>query len=237
MARLGIARGELFGMILATMRNTMRETGTRALPWLLLLLSASLLSSQSPTPAGFRSQEREAEGEHEERPLTKEQMREFSERLRRLVNGKAAVKNQCQLQGQQVEVDESSQISEISGCKITLVTGKTTDFASGPRQVEFTLSANLADLTTPAAVQTQAFAQCKPIGGVVVKLMSRAAPGKTVRVSRRENSANANPTESLRGDLSFFFPDLAAAQRAARTLDRMVKTCGGNEWPDDDDLP
>lgn len=233
----GVARSEIFGMILATMQNN----GVRALMWLLLLLSASLLTSQTLTPARLDSQEREVEGEHKERALTNEQMHEFAERLRRLVNGKAAVKNQCQVQdqkvSQEVQVEESSQITEISGCKIILVTAKTTNFATGPRHVEFTLSANLADLTTPAAVQTQTFSQCKPIDGAVVKLMSRAAPGKTVHVSRSENKADAKQTESLRGDLSFFFPNLAAAQRAGRTIDRMIQSCGGKEWPDEDDLP
>ena len=103
--------------------------------------------------------------------------------------------------------------------------------------MEFTLSANLADLTTPASVQTQTFSQCKPIDGAVLKVMSRAAPGKMVQVTRRENKVEATQTESRRGDLSFFFPNLAAAQRAARLMDQVVSSCGGKEWPDEDDLP
>jgi len=220
-------------MILATMQ----KHGVRTLAWLFLSLNTSLLASQTVTPARFRSQEPEAEHEREERPVTKEHLGELTERLQRLVNGKAVVKNECQLQEQEVQVEESSQITEISGCTIILVTGKTTGFAAGPRHVEFTLSANLADLTTPASVQKQTFSQCKPIDGVVVKVMSRAAPGKTVHVTRRENKVEAKPTDSLRGDLSFFFPNLAAAQRAARLLDQVVRSCGGKEWPDEDDLP
>lgn len=195
------------------------------------------MTSQTITTARFQSQEHEAENEREERPLTKAQMAELAERLRRLVNGKAAVKNQCQVQGQEVQVEESSQINEISGCRVVLVTTKAIGLTPDLRQVEFTLSANLADLTVPTAVQTQTFAQCKPIDGTVVKVMIRAAPGKTVLVTRRQSKSDAKQSDTLRGDLSFFFPNLAAAQRAARIMDRMVKSCGGQEWPDEDDLP
>jgi hypothetical protein len=37
--------------------------------------------------------------------------------------------------------------------------------------------------------------------------------------------------------LSFFFSDEAKAKKAARSLDRAVRSCGGKEWPDEDDLP
>jgi len=215
----------------------MQKNGVRALVWLLLLLSTSLLPSQTITPARLRVQQPEAEHEREEHPVTKQQLGELAERLRRLVNAKAAVKNQCQVQGQQVQVEESSQITEIGACKIILVTGKTTGIPAGPGQVEFTLSANLADLTTPTSVQKQTFSQCKPLAGDVVKVMSRAAPGKTVHVTRRENKVEAKQTDSLRGDLSFFFPNLASARTAAQLLDRLVRGCGGTEWPDEDDLP
>jgi len=218
-------------MILPTMQNN----GVRALVWLFLLLSTFLMSSQTLTQARFGSQEPEAQHEREERPMSHEKLAELTERLRRLVNGRAAVKNQCQVQGQEVQVEESSQITEISGCRVILTTRKTTSFAAGPRLVEFTLAANLADLTIPASVQKQTFSQCKAIDGAVVKVMSRATPGKTVRVTRRENKVEA--TETLRGDLSFFFPNLAAAQRAARLMDQVVRSCGGTEWPDEDDLP
>lgn len=225
-------------MILPTMQNN----GAHALVWLLLLLSTSLMSSQTVTQARFRSQEPEAQHEREERLMSHEKLAELTERLQRLVNGTAVVKNQCQvqgqeLQGQEVQVEESSQISDISGCKVILTTRKTTAFAAGPRLVEFTLAANLADLTIPASVQKQTFSRCKPVDGAVVKVMSRAAPGKTVRVTRRENKVQATETETVRGDLSFFFPNLAAAQRAARLMDQVVRSCGGTEWPDEDDLP
>ncbi len=50
---------EIFSMILPTMQ----KNGVRALVWLLFLLSPSLMSSQTLTPARFRSQEPEAQHE------------------------------------------------------------------------------------------------------------------------------------------------------------------------------
>ena len=102
----------------------------------------------------------------------------------------------------------------------------------------FTLYANLAELTTPTSVQPL-ISPCKPVDGPILKVMSRTEPGKTLRSMRRLNVQSFPGTEeqSIRRDLSFFFSDAAAANKAARALDRAIEACGGKEWPDEDDLP
>ena len=167
------------------------------------------------------------------------------ERLRRTVNGKALVRNHCQSRGRDVLVEESTEITHISGCNLILKTRKTTTTQDDRRELDFTIHADLAYLTTPSSVQPQSFSQCKPIEGAVLKVMSRTQPGKAVHASRRLNSESASrmskveepEIQTSRGDLSFFFPDALTARKAARALDQALKACGGKEWPDEDDLP
>jgi uncharacterized membrane protein len=166
------------------------------------------------------------------------------EELRQSVNSKAAARTRCASQGHEDEVEEMTEIVDVSGCNLTVRTRKITTSkistpGTGQREVEFTIYANLADLTTPASVQPQTFVQCKSVDGPVLKVMSRTAPGKSLRAVRRSSPPNTseNAEQIRRNDLSFFFSDEAKAKKAARALDRAVRSCGGKEWPDEDDLP
>jgi hypothetical protein len=177
----------------------------------------------------------------------KRRISDATERLRQTVNGKALVRNHCQSKGRDFRVEESTEIVQISGCNLVLTTRKTTTSQDGQRELEFTVRADLADLTTPSSVEPQNFSQCKPVEGAVLKVMSRAQPGKALQASRRLNSESASATSKVkveepeiqtsRSDLSFFFPDPVTARKAARALDQALKVCGGKEWPDEDDLP
>jgi|HubBroStandDraft_6_1064221.scaffolds.fasta_scaffold327561_2 hypothetical protein len=175
----------------------------------------------------------------------KQSIADATERLRLSVNGKALVRNHCQSKGGDSQVEESTEITHISGCTLILTTRKTAASHDGSNELEFTVYANLADLTTPASAQPQRFSQCQPAEGAVLKVMSRAQPGKVLRATRRSSSnsgSGTNKTEEpeahiTRSDLSFFFSDAVAANKAARALDQAVKVCGGEEWPDEDDLP
>jgi hypothetical protein len=187
----------------------------------------------------------EAEPERPGKPADKQTIADAMERLRRSVNGKAIVHNCHQSKGHDVKVEEGSEITQITGCDLILKTRKMTTLQDGPRELEFTLYAHLADLTTPASVEPQSFSECKPATGAILKVMSRAQPGKRVRATRRSMAESANgaskaeqpETQITTGDLSFFFSDADMARKAARALDQALKVCGATEWPDEDDLP
>lgn len=187
----------------------------------------------------------EAEHEKPGKPADKQAIADAMERLRRSVNGKAIVHNCHQSKGHDVKVEEGSEITQITGCDLILKTRKMTTLQDGPRGLEFTLYAHLADLTTPASVEPQSFSECKPATGAILKVMSRAQPGKRVRATRRSMAESANgagkaeqpETQITTGDLSFFFSDADMARKAARALDQALKVCGATEWPDEDDLP
>jgi hypothetical protein len=175
----------------------------------------------------------------------KKSVTKATERLRLTVNNDAQVRTQCLSQGQTVQVEEATRVTDVDGCKFTFKTVKTT-LSHGDRQrLEFILYTDLADLTTPPSIQPQTFSHCKPVSGTVVKVMSRADVGKTVRATRRSepeptkgNSTSSRiETNTLRRDLSLFFPSSAAAAQAGRALGDAIQACGGKEWPDDDDLP
>lgn len=201
--------------------------------------------SQTPAPVIAPRQHSDIGCQKTGLPGSKQRMAEVAEQLRRNVNGKAVVRNQCKLQGQVVQVEESTEIAEISGCKMIFKTRKRSNSEDGLQDLEFTLYANLAELTTPASVEAQTFAQCKPTGGAVLKVVSRVEPGKKLVVTRRKTSPQTTGNEEAdereakiaRNDLSFFFTDSGAAKKAARALEQAVKLCGGKEWPDEDDLP
>jgi hypothetical protein len=164
-----------------------------------------------------------------------------TERLKRAVNGNSVVKNRCEFQGHTIQVEESTEITKTDGCNLIVKTVKTTSPGEGKPQLRFIMHANLADLSTPASVEPQKFSQCKSDQGTLLKVMSRAQPGKSIPTSRSSTSQPSTGSEDqeapARKDLSLFFSDAAIARRAARALDRAVAICGGKEWPDDDDLP
>jgi hypothetical protein len=167
-----------------------------------------------------------------------------TERLKRAVNGNSVVKNECQVQGHSVEVEEKTEIAQMDGCTLIVKTVKTTNPGAERRELHFTLYASLADLSTPASVEPLSFSQCRPVQGELVRVMSRTQPGKIIRTTQnstsqpRDGQAHTEQKESPeRKDLIFFFSDTAAAKRAAGALDRAVALCGGTEWPDEDDLP
>jgi hypothetical protein len=140
-------------------------------------------------------------------------------------------------------VEESTRISAINGCQLTVETTKLTKSASGEKTLKFVLYVDLPDLTTPSSVVSKEFSACKPKNGAVLKLISPVQPGRKIRVSRQEtvggdSSAGASAaTEITRNDLSLFFSNPVAAKKAAAALDSAIKACGGQEWPDEDDLP
>jgi hypothetical protein len=188
-----------------------------------------------------RDTDREGAGE----TASKQNIAGATERLRRSVNGRAAVRNVCQSKGSDVQVEERTEITQISGCDLVFNTRKTTSLPDGQHEVAFTLYVHLADLTTPSSVEPQSFSQCKTMQGALLKVMSRAQPGKVLRATRRSSfipsAGSSKPEEpeaaTTRSDLSFFFSDAASAAKAARALEQAVKVCGGKEWPDEDDLP
>jgi hypothetical protein len=163
-----------------------------------------------------------------------------TEQFQNSVNGKSSVKERCQLQGKDIQVEETSEVLERRGCGLVLRTRKVSRSSEGQKQLEFTVYADLKELTTPVLVEKQSFAQCHPVGSVVLKVSSRSQPGKALQLQRSETDSTAKAGQvekQTRRDLSLFFADAGAANRAAKALDRAVTACGGNEWPDEDDLP
>lgn len=211
----------------------------------MVMLGTPLLCWQVVLRAAANQQASETDRAKTAAPAGKVTLDEITNQLKRSVNGKAVVHNQCQRQGRAVLVEEGTEITEVSGCKATFKTRKTSTSPEGRRVLEFTMYVNLAELTTPPSVEPQAFAQCQPTDGSVLRVVSQAQPGKKIRTTRRATSESANgipnadqPEQEIsRKDLSLFFPDAAAARKAARALDHAVKRCGGKEWPDEDDLP
>lgn len=214
----------------------------------IVILGFSLMTSQtlfSQTAVAAHQERADEDRDRPGKPADKKTIGEATEQLRRSVNDKANVRNHCLSQGKDAQIDESTEISEISRCRVTFKTRKTTLSQDGHRELEFILYADLAELTTPTLIQTQSSSQCKTVGGALLKVMSRVEPGKVVRVTRKatfhspneKSSVDEPETQTTRNDVSFFFPDMAAAKKAARILDRAVKLCGGREWPDEDDLP
>lgn len=178
-------------------------------------------------------------GEHDKSagPAGKQQITTALQRLQQAVNGKAAVHNECQ----NGHVEESSTITAVQGCSVTFLTRKVSTSQAGRKEVDFTIYADLADLSTPPSFAAQSFAQCR---GAIYKVSSPAEPRKKLRTTRRATlqPATGNPSsepeaEITRSDLSLFFSTASAARRAAGALERAIEVCGGKEWPDDDDLP
>ena len=221
------------------------DNGRVVFVFAILLLEAAVASSQNAPDARDHARREDADHVQTVAPLNRKNLRAVAERLRQSVNGKAIVRNRCRTQRDDAQVEENTQIAAINGCSLIFKTRKTTTSRKGLRELEFTLFADLGDLTTPPSVEPQTFSQCEPVGGTVLKVTSRAAPGKVVRVTRRAHSnldggrdtASEPETQATRNDLSFFFPNAAAAKRGARVLGQAVKMCGGKEWPDEDDLP
>lgn len=182
-------------------------------------------------------QERDADGDRPHHPPSQKTIAAAIERLRISVNGKASVTNVCQSQGHEFRVEESSEITAIDGCKLTVETRKKTTSPDSNQGVDFTLHVDLRDLTSPCAIEPQTFSACKPLDAAVIKVMSRVQPGKSVAVTRKSSSGSEGVRQTVRKDVSFFFSNALAAKRAARALDHAVDACGGKEWPDDDDLP
>jgi hypothetical protein len=113
--------------------------------------------------------------------------------------------------------------------------------ANGRQEIEFIVYVDLSELTTPVLVETQKFGQCEAGGAGVLRVSSRSEPGKAMQVIRR-SEANGTTKEhegvkQARRDLSLFFSVPATAEKARKALELAVKSCGGNEWPDEDDLP
>ena len=187
-------------------------------------------------------QGRDEDRERSKKPGSPQSINAATQRLKQAINGKSVARNLCHSQQRDVRIEETTEISQTKGCHVIVQTRKTSTSGDERREIQFTLDANLSDLTMPVSVEPQSFSQCKPIDGTVLKVMSRAEPGKSVRTTRRTISegavAKGNGDElKPRADLSFFFSDEVAARKAARLLDRAVKLCGGKEWPDEDDLP
>ena len=219
----------------------------RSLRLAIVILGFSLMTSQmlsSQTVVAAYQERADEDRDRHGKPADQKTIGEVTEQLKRSVNGRAVVRNLCLSRDNEVQVEESTEISETNGCNVTFKTRKATISQDGRHEVEFTLYPDLTELTTPLSVQPQDSSQCKPVGGAVrLKVMSRAQPGKLVWVTRKARFHGANEKSSVdepesqttRNDVSFFFPDMAAAKKAARLLDLAVKLCGGKEWPDEDD--
>lgn len=189
-----------------------------------------------------KAQEEQVEKEETRKPLSPQRILSAARDFQGAVNGKALVRNQCRLQGKDVEIEETSEVVETNKCELVVKTVKTIRAPGNPKDiqpvVQFMIHADLADLTTPILVETQRFAQCDSSGGAVLKVSSRSDPKKPVQVIRSSDATkNLESAKQTRRDLSLFFADPAAAKKAAHALDGAVKACGGKEWPDEDDLP
>jgi hypothetical protein len=238
---------------MSTVKYDSRSPASRRLmPWLVFAVALFAFQGGGHIPSARSlisppgSQEpRDSDRQSLPGPARKKSVAEATERLRLTVNNDALVRTQCLSQGQTVEVEEGTRVTDVDGCKFTFKTVKTTISHGDRQRLEFILYTDLADLTTPPSVQPQTFSHCKPVSGAVVKVMSRADVGKTVRATRlsepepsKGNSTSGRiETETLRRDLSLFFPSAAAAAKAGRALGDAIQACGGKEWPDDDDLP
>jgi len=113
--------------------------------------------------------------------------------------------------------------------------------AKGDKGIEFMVYGDLSELTTPVLVEKEKFGQCEAGGAGVLKVSSRSEPGKAMHVIRR-SEANGTIKEhdgvkQTRRDLSLFFSVPAAAEKARKALELAVISCGGKQWPDEDDLP
>lgn len=184
--------------------------------------------------------------EAEERPAVPRTIPVDVRAFQRAVNGKASVRNTCRAQAKESEIEETTEVVETDRCKLILKTIKTTRTSDARKEgpvdrqsaVEFTIYADMSELTTPVLVEPQKFSQCEAGGVGVLKVSSRSDPKHPIQVLRRSQSTKPSEgTKQLRRDLSLFFTDPKAAKRAADTLDRAIKACGGKEWPDEDDLP
>ena len=187
--------------------------------------------------------------EQPRRPARSQTILAATRDFQKTVKGKAFVRNRCQAQGKEIEIEEAAEIAQANQCNLVLRVRKTTrfvdDLAATSRnsqpEVEFTVYADLSALTIPVLVEAQKFAQCDAEGIGVLKVSSRSDPKRPLQVVRRsqaKDSAKANEgAKQSRRDLSLFFGDRTAAERAAAALTRAVKACGGTEWPDEDDLP
>jgi len=203
----------------------------------------------------------------ERRPASSKEILAATGDFERAVNGSAIVRNRCRVQGKESEIEETAEIFKRDGCKLVVrarkITrdlgdqavghpaeaekGAPTDSPSDRRkpvaqqEIEFTVYADLSELTTPVLLETQKFNQCEVAGERVLKVSSRAEPGKTIQVIRKlqaDGSARDDPgAKQARRDLSLFFASPVAAERARKMLERAVQSCGGKEWPDEDDLP
>jgi hypothetical protein len=179
-------------------------------------------------------------------PLKSQDISAATTKLEKAVNGNAIVRNRCQFQGKDVEIEETAEIVDRDGCKVVMTARKVTRAAAGPpaggdQEIEFTVYADFSELTTPVLLETQKFGQCEAGGAGMLKVSSRSEPGKTMRVIRRSEANGTSKEHSevkqTRRDLSLFFSTPAAAEKARKALERAVESCGGKEWPDEDDLP
>jgi hypothetical protein len=212
----------------------------RKLCWIAALFLIGL-HDFSPPPSPAQEVEERAP-----RPGTAREILASTGAFEQAVNGKALVRNRCRIQGNDNEIEEAAEVIKRDGCHVVLRARKVTRAANSGKQlskqqeIEFTVYADFSELTTPVLVETQKYGQCETTGSMVLKVSSRSEPGKSIQVIRRSQETGAAHDPGLkqtRRDLSLFFSDPAAAEKARKALERAVKSCGGNEWPDEDDLP
>jgi hypothetical protein len=176
---------------------------------LCLFLIPIVAESQNPVFSTVSRLSDFQERKESERPKTEkgnaQSISKATEQLKRAVNGNSVAKNQCEVQGHSVEVEEKTEIAQMDGCVLIVKTVKTTDPGADGRELHFTLYANLTDLSTPASVEPLSFSQCRPVQGELVRVMSRTQPGKVIGAAhdfatsrrssshRTERNARQNP--------------------------------------------
>lgn len=204
-------------------------------------LSSQTLTS-GPSLVAIMGQEKNRDPEHKDQLAHPQAIRRAIEGLRQAVNHHSAITTQCRVQGQDVDVNESSEIIETKDCAVVVTTVKKNSSQAG--YTRFTLRPNLKDLTTPTSVEPLKLSGCEPKTGALFQIVSRTKLGKTLRTTRISQTADTPANDPLgekevppRKALSFFFATPELAKKAARALDRAVAVCGGEEWPDEDDLP
>ena len=101
----------------------------------LSLLIPVVVEPQNPASSSVISFSGFQEGKESERSQTKKESAQeifkAIDRLKRAVNGKSTVKNQCQIQGNSVEVQEKTEVTEADGCNLIVKTVRTTSSSDG----------------------------------------------------------------------------------------------------------
>ena len=125
-------------------------------------------------------QGRDEERERSKKPGSPQSITAATQRLKQAINGKSVARNLCHSQQRDVRIEETTEISQTKGCHVIVQTRKTSTSGDERREIQFTLDANLSDLTIPVSVEPQSLelgpGEQKEIT-VRVKVADKVPPG------------------------------------------------------------